>query len=114
MKNSFTILELIVTLIISSVVIIFSTIFLKNSYLENSESLKLEEAKIKMLSTKIFLEKNIDDISELYFNNKKLYFKNSILLDNIEEFNIQKTQNFVDIFINYDEKIIQSWQIKRD
>ena len=114
MKNSFTILELIVTLIISSVVIIFSTIFLKNSYLENSESLKLEEAKIKMLSTKIFLEKNIDEISELYYNNKKLYFTNSILLDNIEEFNIQKTPNFVDIFINYDEKIIQSWQIKRD
>ncbi len=57
MKNSFSLLEVILTLIISSIVIIYSTLFTKELFFENSVNQELEIQKIDILSTKIFFEK---------------------------------------------------------
>lgn len=111
MKNSFSLLEIILTLIISSIVIIYSSLFTKELYFQNKNNQNIEIAKIDMLSTKIFLDKNKKDIDKIDYKNENLYFKNSLLLENVKEFKINKDTDKINIYINFDNKIIQDWII---
>ena len=110
MKNSFSLLEIILTLIISSIVIIYSTLFAKNLFFENKINEQIEIQKIDLLSTKIFFEKHLNEIDEFSFSNENLYFQNNLLLENVKEFNLIKLANNTTIFINLDNKIVQTWQ----
>ena len=103
MKNSFSLLEVILTLIISSIVIIYSTLFTKELFFENKINQQLEIQKIDMLSTKIFFEKHLNEIDDFSFSNKNLYFKSSLLLENVKEFKLNKSANRITIFINLDD-----------
>ena len=110
MKNSFSLLEVILTLIISSIVIIYSTLFAKELFFENKINQQLEIQKIDLLSTKIFFQRHLNEINEFSFSNENLYFKNALLLENVKEFTLNKSIDKIDIFINLDDKIIQNWQ----
>ncbi|MDD2896039.1 MAG: hypothetical protein PHG81_08460 [Aliarcobacter sp.] len=110
MKNSFSLLEIILTLIISSIVIIYSTLFTKELFFENRINQQLEIQKIDLLSTKVFFEKHLNEINEFTFSNNNLYFKNSLLLENVKDFTLNKSTNKVKIHINLDDKIIQNWE----
>ena len=113
MKNSFSLFEIILTLIISSIVIIYSTLFAKNLFFENKINEQLEIQKIDLLSTKIFFEKHLNEIDEFSFSNENLYFQNNLLLENVKEFNLIKLANNTTIFINLDNKIVQTWQFSQ-
>ena len=113
MKNSFSLLEIILTLIISSIVIIYSTLFTKNLFVENKINEQIEIQKIDLLSTKIFFEKHLNEIDEFSFTNENLYFQNNLLLENVKEFNLIKLANNTTIFINLDNKIVQTWQFSQ-
>ena len=113
MKNSFSLLEIILTLIISSIVIIYSTLFAKNLFFENKINEQIEIQKIDLLSTKIFFEKHLNEINEFSFSNENLYFQNNLLLENVKEFNLIKLANNTTIFINLDNKIVQTWQFSQ-
>ncbi len=113
MKNSFSLLEIILTLIISSIIIIYSTLFTKELFFENKINQQLEIQKIDLLSTKIFFEKHLNQIDEFSFSNEKLYFQNNLLLENVKEFSFIKIDNRTTIFINLDNKIIQKWEFEQ-
>jgi type II secretory pathway component PulJ len=113
MKNSFSLLEIILTLIISSIVIIYSTLFAKNLFFENKINEQIEIQKIDLLSTKIFFEKHLNEIDEFSFSNENLYFQNNLLLENVKEFDLIKLANNTTIFINLDNKIVQTWQFSQ-
>ena len=113
MKNSFSLLEVILTLIISSIVIIYSTLFAKELFFENRINQQLEIQKIDLISTKIFFEKHLNQIDEFSFSNENLYFQNNLLLENVKEFNLIKFANNTTIFINLDNKIVQTWQFSQ-
>ena len=113
MKNSFSLLEIILTLIISSIVIIYSTLFTKELFFENKINQQLEIQKIDLLSTKVFFEKHLNEINDFTFSNNNLYFKNSLLLENVKEFTLNKSTNKVTIGINLDNKIIQNWEFNQ-
>lgn len=113
MKNSFSLLEIILTLIISSIVIIYSTFLTKKLFFENKVNQQLEIQKIDLLSTKILFEKHLNEIDEFTFSNNNLYFKNNLLLENVKEFSLNKTSNKISIFINLDDKIIQNWEFNQ-
>jgi hypothetical protein len=113
MKNSFSLFEIILTLIISSIVIIYSTLFAKNLFFENKINEQIEIQKIDLLSTKIFFEKHLNQIDEFSFSNQNLYFQNNLLLENVKEFNLIKLANNTTIFINLDNKIVQTWQFSQ-
>lgn len=110
MKNSFSLLEIILTLIISSIVIIYSTLFTKELFFENKINQQLEIQKIDLLSTKVFFEKHLNEIDHFTFSDNNLYFKNNLLLENVKSFTLNKSTNKVTIFINLDDKIIQNWE----
>lgn len=110
MKNSFSIFELILSLIISSFVIVFSSKYIKEIYLENQNIQNIEKAKIDLSSTKIFIQKNINNLNKISFSNGNLYFENEILLDKVKDFKINKNSKEIEIFINFDNKIAQIWK----
>jgi type II secretory pathway component PulJ len=110
MKNSFSLLEIILTLIISSIVIIYSTLFTKELFFENKINQQIEIKKIDLLSTKVFFEKHLNEIDEFSYSNNNLYFKNSLLLENIKEFRLNKNASKISIYINLDDKIVQNWE----
>ena len=113
MKNSFSLLEIILTLIISTIVIIYSSFFTKELIIDNKYNQNIEMAKINILSTKIFLEKHKNELDLISYTNKNLYFKNSLLLDKVKEFSLSSTSTNIKIDINYDDKIKQSWEFKK-
>ena len=110
MKNSFTLLEIILTLVISSIIVIYSALFTKELFFENKINQQLELQKINLLSTKIFFEKHLTQIDEFNVSNENLYFQNNLLLENIKEFSLIKIENRINISINLDNKIIQNWE----
>ena len=109
MKNSLSILEMILTLLISSVIIIYSTYFLKELTFENKNLQEIETDKINFLSTKIFIEKHKSEIEKFIYSNKNLYFDNSLLLSDVEKFISIKEIGKITIEINLKNKIVQTW-----
>ena len=71
------------------------------SSLENKYNQELEIDKINFLATKVFIEKNKYNISNLQFSNGNLYFENNLLLKDVKEFSITKTSKQITIYINF-------------
>ena len=117
MKNksysSFITIELILTLVISSIIIISTLIFQTNIYQEDKENRKIEILKIDLLASKIFLEKNISNISKLNLNENTLYFGPSILLENISNYSFEVKDTFIKISFIIDSRIKQEWILKK-
>ena len=110
MKNSFSLFEIILTLIISSIVIIYSTIFTKELILQNKQTQQIEIDKINFLATKIFFEKHKNELDLISYKNENLYFKNSLLLENVKDFNLSKNNQNIKITINLNDEINQTWE----
>ena len=110
MKNSFSLFEIILTLIISSIVIIYSTIFTKESLFQNRQNQQIEIDKINFLATKIFFEKHKNELDKFSFKNNNLYFDNNLLLKDVKEFTLDINSKKVSIYINLKNHIIQNWE----
>ena len=110
MKNSFTLFEIILTLIISSIVIIYSSFFIKELYTQNQNSLNTQTNKLDLLSTKIFLQKHKNEMEKLKYENQNLYFDSFLLLENVKEFSINNVNNTTKIYININNSIKQEWK----
>lgn len=114
MKSSFTLLEIILSVVISAIVIINSAYFSKELFQTNKDMQNIEILKLDLLSTKIFLQKNNKDLKEkLNYKNNTLYFDKNILLQNVDEFSILKKTQFYEISIKLSNKIKEKWTIIR-
>lgn len=94
-KKAFITFELLLVIIISSFILINSFTSIKDLYTLTKQQQSIAITKIDLLSTKIFLEKNMDNLEKLKLKNEILYFNNSILIENIKNFTASKTVNFV-------------------
>lgn len=110
MKNSFSLLELILTIIISSIITIYSFSFIKELFSTNRELQSIELYKLDLLSTKIFLKKNINDLNKLKYLNETLFFNDNILLEKVKLFEIKQKNKKYQIKINLADKITQRWE----
>ncbi len=112
MRNSFTLLEVILSILISAIVIINTAYFSKELFQTNKDMQNIEILKLDLLSTKIFLQKNNKDLKEkLSFKNNTLYFDKNILLQNVNEFAILKKVTYYEISIKVSNKVKQKWNI---
>ena len=112
MKNTFTLLEMILSIIISAIVIINSAYFSKELFQTNKDIQNIEILKLDLLSTKIFLQKNNEDLDKkLNYENNVLYFDKNILLQNVDEFTILKKVTFYEISIKVTNRIKEKWNI---
>ena len=99
MKKSFTLLEVVFVLLISSVIISSTVLFIKNMQENNKHNLQRRVLDIDLMSTFIFIQNNIKDVKYLKYENKNLYFKNKLLLENLSSFIIEKNQKIYSINI---------------
>ena len=113
MKNSFTLFELILTLAISTTIIIYSSLFIKDLVIINKNSLFGEIARVELNYTKIFIEKHKNELNKFGLNNKILYFDNTILLKNVSDFNIYISQEVATINISLENSYKQVWKKKK-
>lgn len=112
MKNSFTLLEVILSILISAIVIINSAYFSKELFQTNKDIQNIEILKLDLLSTKIFLQKNNIDLKDkLKFYDSVLYFKDKILLQNVDTFTILKKADYYEISIKINTRIKENWII---
>lgn len=110
MKNSFSLFEVILVIVLSSIITIYSFSFIKELYSKNKNLQNIEINKLDLLSTKIFLERNKNNLKNLSYKNQTLFFTNSILLENIKDFKIDESKNKISIYINLNDLIIQKWE----
>lgn len=113
MKTSFTLLEVILSILISAIVIINTAYFSKELFQTNKDIQTIEILKLDLLSTKIFLQKNNKDLDEkLNYENNILFFNENILLKNVDEFTISKKEKYYQVSIKVDNRIKENWNIK--
>lgn len=105
-KPAFIIFELLLVIVISSFVLINSFISIKDIYLFTKYQQKIAILKIDLLSSKIFIQNNIENIDKLNVKNNKLYFGNSILLEKIEKLSILKKEKYLKITLKRNNKDI--------
>jgi len=113
MKNSFSLLEVILSIIISTIVIINSAYLSKELFEANKTIQNIEVIKLDLLSTKIFLQKNNTNLeNKLTYANNTLYFENKILLENVSSFNITKNNHYYEINLEIKDLTKEKWKIK--
>ncbi|MGA1939430.1 hypothetical protein [Arcobacter sp. YIC-310] len=112
MKSSFSLFELILVTLVSSIVIIYSLIFIKELYENNNTQQTQEILKIDLLATKAFLDKKSDFYDDIRYENEVLFYKDSILLENVTNFRIVKEKKFIEINLNLENKISILWVFK--
>lgn len=112
MKSSFSLFEIILTVLISSFIIVYSMLYLKESISTNENNRDIEIHKLELLNTKAYLQKQEDISDKLSYKNKTLYFEDSILLKEVQSFSLNKNNNFIEIKINLNDKILQIWKIQ--
>jgi len=112
MKKSFLIFETIIS------VILFLTISLTSTYLMlyinnyNNQNYNTNLNKIKLETTKLFLEHTLQkekNLNNINYTNNQLFYKTYRLDDNISLFEINKQNNIYNIDIKYNDTTSMHW-----
>ena len=110
-QQAFSLLELILVVFLSSILLIFTFTFTKELYETQVINEKLAILKIDLNSTKIIIEKNLENIeSKLTYIDFTLFYENKILLQNVTSFEMSKNSNVLTINITLEEKLSQTWK----
>lgn len=113
MKKAFSLFELILVLLISSIILIYSLKFAKELQEEQVLNQRIAVYKIDINSTKIIIEKNLENIiSRLKLDNSTLYLDENILLQNVSSFFISQNSNILTVKIVLDNTISQTWEFR--
>lgn len=101
-KKAFTLLELIFSIVISSIILFTSLNILKTLGQENQKTFNLTIDKIDFETTRLFLEKKIKEdptLSNLTLSEKTLFYSGDILIKDVTTFTKQDTSSGIDINI---------------
>lgn len=96
-KSAFIVFELLLVIFISSFILINSFTSIKDIFLFTKYQQMTAISKIDLLSSKIFLQKNVNNLNKLKLEKETLYFNNSILLEKVENFSISKNNQYIKI-----------------
>ena len=112
MKRSIVLVEVIFSIVLFSIVIVYSMNILITLYKTNNSKVFQTSNNIKLETTRLFLIKN-NDFSLVEYSDGILKFDNNLLLNNISSYNIDINNSLatIDICI-FENKICQVWKIK--
>lgn len=85
-------------------------LFTKELFFTNKNNQNIEIAKIDILSTRIFIEKHKNELDLISYKNENLYFKDSLLLENVKSFTLKKNNQNIKIELNLNDMIKQTWE----
>ncbi len=115
MKKSIVLFELLISIVLVSIISIYTLNFSFNIFEQNSKNHHLNIAKIDLESTKLFLQNKKDSneniISQLQYTNEELLYNNQLLLKYVTKFEISSSGDLIKIDICLKEKfeICKSW-----
>ena len=112
-KKSLILIEVIFSIALFSIIATYSLNILFNLYEKKEITSFTTNKNILLETTRLFLLKynNFDNIK---YDNKKLYCNNNLLLNNVSQYNLNITNNIVNINICLDEdSICQSWYYEK-
>jgi len=112
-KLAFTLFELIIVVLISSIVLIYTFSFTKELYETQITNEKIAILKIDLNSSKIIIEKNLpNSITKLDYDGNTLFYDSNILLKNVSSFKIYTSTKIFKIDITLENTISQTWKFK--
>lgn len=112
-KKAFSLFEIIITLLIVAIIGVGSINYLNDLVILNKNNMHHEIKNLDIKTTKIFLQKNSKDINtNLSFIENKLYFKNSVLLNDVDNFSSIENENYYEINLDLNN-INHQWIIKK-
>lgn len=113
-KSSIVLFEFLISMLIFSIIIIYTFNISLNlydkKYIEHQQLISL----LKLESTKLFIKKNISNISNIKFLDNKLYYKDYLLLNNLNSFNLSSSANNIYTIQIKTNNIEQKWKIKNE
>ena len=117
MRKSIILLEIIFTIVLLSIIYLTTTKFIFAINEKNKINYTTTLTKLEFETTRLFLIATLQKeqcLNEIKYIDKKLYFNDNILQDNVNKFNLTKLNDVykVEICINLYDDICQSWIIK--
>jgi Tfp pilus assembly protein PilV len=109
-KFSFVLIEVIFSVVLFSIIFIYTLNSTLSIQKQNQQSYKRNIAILKLESTKLFLEKN-KNFTKLQFTENKLFYDTHLLLDSITSYTLSKESNLTNIDICLND-ICQKWYFK--
>ena len=116
-KKSISLIELLFTIVISSILLISISNLSLDLNINNSNKYHKNIVKIEFESTRLFLQKRIcndKNLDNLYYSDNTLFYKSSILLKNVSLYN-KKIENKIivlNICIKNKIKMCQTIRLK--
>lgn len=113
-KKAFSLFEIILVIFISSIVLIYSFSYTKELFETQKTNQELAILKIDLNSTKIILERNVENLpKKLSYENETLFLENAILLKDVNNFSIKENSSTYTINIKVKNSINKTWEIKK-
>jgi hypothetical protein len=107
--KSIILFELLISIIIMSIITIYTLNFSFILYEQNTKNINLNISKMDFESTKLFLQEN--NFSNITLVNNKLLYKNNLLLNKVTKFTYTTQNNliFIDICIKRKYEVCKKW-----
>lgn len=105
-KKSFTLIELITSIFIMSLILIYTMTFYKESFSINEKNYEIEKIKLDFLNTKLFLEKR-KNFHKLLLIDENLFYDNSLLLKDVTKYTNYEKNNYMQMNICIKNKLCQ-------
>ena len=112
LKKSFSLFEVIISIVIASIIGVSSLYYLEDMVSFNKNNLENEIRNLDLKTTKMFLQKIVAEINELNYNGTNLYFKDSLLLENVNSYTKNDFDKYYEIDITFHNKDY-TWIIKK-
>lgn len=114
MRNSILLLEVIFSIVLFSIIMVYSMSITLNLFKNHKISTKTTYENLLLETTRLYLSKN-NNLILIEYKNTVLYYDNNILLKNVSLFNISSLNNILDIDICISNNSnCQNWKIKID
>lgn len=113
-KPSFSVIELIFSLLLLSVISTILLVFYKDFSQKNKDDYSLQILKLDLLNTSYFIEKNIQtkNLKDLVFNKTSLYFQDNLLLKDVSFFSKKIEKNSIQIKLCLKDKVCKDIVLK--
>lgn len=112
-KKALTLFELILSISLFAIVAIGTLSLQTNILKEDIRTRELEILKLEATNTKLYLQKNLQNLENLKYEENKLYYKNTLLLENLTNLTKKQDEKFFYIELFLDESIKTNIVIKR-
>lgn len=110
--KSFILFEFIITILLFTVILTYSSNIILEINKKTIHKSKQLNSLLSLESTKLFLSKQQNILLNIKFTENKIFFDNHLLLDKVNNLNITSNNHIMTFYIELQNGIKQTWNIK--